>query len=372
MKFLIITHVNHIQHKNGYFGYAPYIREMNVWVKYVDQLIILAPIKREIPTEIEASYEHKSINFRKVSDVSFTTFRNTLISVFKLPVIFLKIFFAMKEADHIHLRCPGNMGLIGCCVQIFFPGKIKTAKYAGNWDNKSKQPLSYNIQKFILRNRFLTRNMKVLVYGDWKTQSKNIKSFFTATYSDSEKELVEKIDLDTNIDFIFVGSLVLGKNPLYAIKLIEKLLKEERRVSLNLYGEGAEAEMLQNYTKEKNLEEFIFFHGNQNKQILKEAYKKAHFVILPSKSEGWPKAIAEGMFWGCVPITTGVSCIPFMLDYGNRGIILKMDLEKDTNRILYILDNENVFSSKSKLARDWSQNYTVDLFEEEIKTVLQK
>jgi hypothetical protein len=31
------------------------------------------------------------------------------------------------------------------------------------------------------------------------------------------------------------------------------------------------------------------------------------------------KAIAEGMFWGCIPVGTAVSCVPFMLDEGKRG-----------------------------------------------------
>jgi hypothetical protein len=49
-------------------------------------------------------------------------------------------------------------------------------------------------------------------------------------------------------------------------------------------------------------------------------------VLLPSNSEGWPKAIAEGMFWGCVQLQTAVSCVPYMLDYGKEGL-LEMDLE---------------------------------------------
>lgn len=76
--------------------------------------------------------------------------------------------------------------MLGCLVQIFFPKKIKTAKYAGNWDPEAKQPLSYRIQRWVLSNTFLTRNIQVLVYGEWKQQTKNIKPFFTATYSKSE------------------------------------------------------------------------------------------------------------------------------------------------------------------------------------------
>jgi glycosyltransferase involved in cell wall biosynthesis len=372
MKFAIISHVEHIKEQDLFFAYAPYVSEMNIWFKYVDEVIVVAPLKTGKPTAIDISYAHNCIDFRNVPDFSFINFKTSFISIFKLPIIFWRIFRAMKNADHIHLRCPGNMGLIGCFVQVLFPNKIKTAKYAGNWDPKSKQPYTYKIQKWILSNTFLTRNMKVLVYGDWHNQSKNIKSFFTATYSESEKEIVEKASIDKALQFIFIGSLVSGKNPMYAIKLIEKLVKEGYNVVLNLYGEGAERANLENCIQINKLDNFIILHGNQNKETIKKAYQKSHFVILPSKSEGWPKAIAEGMFWGCVPIASKVSCVPFMLDYGNRGLLLEMNLEKDAESINEVLKNEEIFFEKSSLALNWSYNFTTDFFEAEIRKMLSK
>ena len=77
--------------------------------------------------------------------------------------------------------------MLGCFIQILFPNKPKTAKYAGNWDPKSSQPTSYRIQKWILNNTILTKNMQALVYGEWEGNSKNIKPFFTATYQEKEK-----------------------------------------------------------------------------------------------------------------------------------------------------------------------------------------
>ena len=370
MKFSIITHVSHIKKENDYFAYAPYISEMNIWFKYIDDVIIVAPLKNKKPTEIDIPYGCNKIDFRPVPDFNLTNFKNVLSSVFKLPIIFWKVFLAMKNADHIHLRCPGNMGLIGCFVQVLFPNKTKTAKYAGNWDSKSKQPWTYKLQKYILNNTFLTKNMKVLVYGNWKNQSKNIKPFFTATYLDSEKEIISKTGFNNTIEFIFVGSLVSGKNPMYAIKLVQELIEKGYKANLNLYGEGSEQSALENYIQTNNLEKFIVLHGNQNKEIIKKAYQKSHLVILPSRSEGWPKAIAEGMFWSCVPVATKVSCLPSMLDYGNRGILLEMDLDKDVNMIKEIISDEKTFLIKSRLAMQWSQNYTTDLFENEIKKLL--
>jgi glycosyltransferase involved in cell wall biosynthesis len=127
---------------------------------------------------------------------------------------------------------------------------------------------------------------------------------------------------------------------------------------------------LEQYIGKNNLESIISLEGNQTQDTLKKAYEQSHFVILPSESEGWPKAVAEGMFWGCVPVSTPVSCVPFMLDYGNRGVLLEIDLQKDFNQLEALLQNERDFEIKSKKASDWSRRYTLDFFEEEIKKML--
>jgi glycosyltransferase involved in cell wall biosynthesis len=372
MTLAIITHAIHFCKEEQLFSYGPYVKEMNIWGKYADKIIVAAPMIISGETQIDLAYQHSDVKFVKIKNFNALTFISKIKAGFRIPKIMSQIFFTMKKADHIHLRCPGNIGLLGCLVQILFPNKVKTAKYAGNWDPKSKQPLSYRLQKYILNNTFLTKNMQVLVYGNWENQSKNIKPFFTATYSESEREIIEKRGFDAVVKFIFVGSLVSGKNSMYAIQLVEQLIKKGDKVILDLYGEGIERTVLMQYIKENGLENHILLHGNQNNEVVKEAYKRSHFVLLPSKSEGWPKAIAEGMFWGCVPLATSVSCVPFMLDFGNRGVLLEMDLDKDLAKVKDIITNEDIFLAKSKLASDWSQQYTIGVFESEIKKLLIK
>lgn len=370
MKLLIVSTAPIIYKNQVPFAYGPYVNELVVLEKIANDFIFCCPVWEKENGLLIAKVPFPIKNHFKLIDFSLSSFANILKSFFSSFYNILVLFRAMKNADHIHLRCPGNIGLLACFVQVFFPGKKKTAKYAGNWDPESKQPFSYTLQKKILSNTFLTRNMQVLVYGDWQNQSQNIKPFFTATYADAEKKTIQKTGLDTTIVFIFVGSLVAGKNPLYAIKLILRLFEKGYDVALNLFGEGDERISLENYIQTNNLEKQVVLHGNQNNEILKAAYQKSHFVILPSKSEGWPKAIAEGMFWGCVPIASKVSCVPFMLDYGKRGIFLEMDLEKDVNQISEILKDEKFFFTKSSLAVKWSQNYTKDFFEAEMGKLL--
>lgn len=370
MNFVIITHVMHIKENSKYFGYAPYIREMNIWLKYVDSVTVIAPIERKKLDNIHEAYHHKKLIFKEVSDFNITSIRNAFKSLFKIPSILITIFLAMKNADHIHLRCPGNMGLLACLVQVFFPNTPKTAKYAGNWDPNANQPLTYRIQKWILNNTFLTRNMQVLVYGEWKGSSINIKPFFTATYSEIKKEPILPRSLKQKINFVFVGTLSIGKMPLYAIQLVEKLNNIGFDVQLNLFGDGVLRKELEIYIKENKLENIIHLKGNQQKDTIEKEYKNSHFLILASKSEGWPKVVAEAMFWGCLPLTTNVSCVNYMIDNEKRGNLLSLHIDEDVLLVSELIKNESKYSKMCMLARDWSQQFTTEYFESEIIKLL--
>ena len=370
----IITHVQHIKNKNHYYGYGPYIREMNIWLNHVDEVILVAPLIEDELNPIYEKYNHSNLHFYQVQEFTISSLSNIFKTLIRLPKVFFQVYKAMAQSDHIHLRCPGNIGLIGAIVQILFPNKQKTAKYAGNWDPKSKQPWSYRLQKWILSNTFLTKNMQVLVYGEWEGSSKNVKSFFTATYSELEvqnsKFKIQDSKFAEPFRFIFVGTLSKGKQPLYAIKLVEEMHKKGKKVLLELYGEGILRKELEHYISQNNLEAIVFLKGNQNKETVLKGYQNSHFLILPSKSEGWPKVVAEAMFWGCVPIASPVSCVSYMMGNGSRGIVLQEELNQDVNQIKTVINNQELYQKMASEGQSWSRQFTTDKFETEIKRLL--
>ncbi|WP_143102376.1 glycosyltransferase family 4 protein [Lutibacter maritimus] len=359
-----------------------------------------------------------------IPSFDITSLNNSMNALLKIPKICYKIYQAMQWADHIHLRCPGNIGLLGCFVQILFPKKPKTVKYAGNWDRTSKQPRSYRLQKWILSNTFLTRNCKVLVYGEWPNQSKNIVPFFTASYSEKEIEAIEirsvlgfkkqiphqvrndgydgqesnevqhvdserhpqldwgsqDLDFDKQIPhqvrndgilkFIYVGGLTPGKQPLLSVQVIHKLKKNGYNVQLDMYGDGVEKAKITDYILDNSLEGIIILHGNTSKEIVKKAYQQAHFLVFISKSEGWPKVVAEAMFWGCVPMTSNVSCVPEMLGNGSRGTIVTANLDEIVNAVENYVNNDSLYAHHAQNGMDWSTLYTLEKFEDEIKKLL--
>ncbi|WP_324721969.1 glycosyltransferase family 4 protein [Salinimicrobium sp. HB62] len=390
--FLVLTHVIHHSGGGKLMAYAPYVREMNMWFKNVGKTTVVAPFSGKGTFAKEEIYETASPDFKTIPSFDLLSLKNSLKAVFNIPVIAIRIFQEMSRADYLHLRCPGNVGLIACFCQLFFPKKPKSAKYAGNWDPEADQPWSYKLQKWILKNSFLTRNMAVLVYGDWPRQTANVRPFFTASFSENEIKEVRKKTFAEPFTFLFVGNLVAGKQAIEAIRLIKELIEDGSPGTLEIYGDGPEREKLEDFCKANELIDMVSFKGNKSLEELKEAYQRAHFVILPSRSEGWPKAVAEGMFFGCIPIASRVSCVPWMLDYGKRGVLLQNISQgqqiivngskqwavgsgqwaEDLEKISMLMNDPEEMQRMSKAAKEWSQQYTLEKFEAAIQGLLGK
>jgi glycosyltransferase involved in cell wall biosynthesis len=369
---VIFTLVKHKIKDGQLYGYAPYISEMNIWNNHFKEIIVVAPFDASKDLEkIDLRYIHNNIKLISIPSFHVKSWFGVLNFIGVLPSISIKMVRAMRKADYFHFRSPSNVAAIAAVLQVFFPNKPKSTKYAGNWDPNSEQPWGYRFQKWLLTNSQITKNMKVLVYGEWKNQTRYVQAFMPASYSANERLPFKPKSYSNRLKFVFLGAMVDGKRPLFTVKIIQSLIEEGLDGELHMFGDGNLIAEVRKYVNENKLQDVIFVHGNQDKNRVKSALLDAHFTILPSKSEGWPKAIAEGMFFGAIPISTKISCLPWILDNGNRGILIESDLEE----AVYLIKSElqkgdqylNTMASK---ALEWSQQYTIDKLEKEIEKVV--
>lgn len=370
----IFTLVVHKEKDGQLYGYAPYINQISMWTSHFDKIIVVGPFDESKQLgKIDLNYNHRDVNIVKVNAFNIKSIGSVLKLLFSLPLIMVRIYRVMRVSDYLHFRCPSNVSAIAALIQILFPKKPKSVKYAGNWDPNSQQPIGYRFQKWLLTNTFLTKSMKVLVYGKWKNQSKYVIPFSAATYSEAERLPFRKRNYLEKIKFVFIGAMVVGKRPLFTVKVIQSLIEKGFEVELHMYGDGDLKEKIQEYVKINGLNKFIFIYGNKSREEIKESLLNAHFIILPSKSEGWPKAIAEGMFFGAIPISTKISCLPWILDYGKRGILIEPNLDTAVASIIKVFGKGNKYLNEvSKNAQEWSQHYTTDRLEKEIEKVIKE
>jgi len=373
MTFLIVTHITHKYFNGAYYGYGPYIREMNLWIKDADKVLIVASVDAtEKPDAIDLAYLHPAIKFIPVPAFSLVGASAVLRTLLKIPGILLTTFKAMRKADHIHLRCPGNMGLIGLFVQVLFPAKKKTVKYAGNWDDYQGEHRSYKMQKAIARNIFLSKNTQVLIYGQWPNFTKNCLAFFTASYRENDKKPIQLKSLnDDKIRIIFLGTLDERKRPEYAIEVISLLEKRGfNNILLDIVGQGPFESLCKEKINELGLQDKVTLHGNVPPSDVATFLNRSHLLVFLSRMEGWPKVVAESMWWGCVPVTTAVSCVPWMLADGKRGVIVDRNPAAAAEAIAYLLNVPEKYAALQTAAVAWAREYTLDRFENEIKKLV--
>jgi glycosyltransferase involved in cell wall biosynthesis len=397
MKLLLISDAPILIKNKEKVAYAPYVKEMNLWMKHACSTTYVCPTRYE-PSLLTKAFDNQYFKQIRLRRLEFHTILAALISVLTIPYQAIILWNAMRKADHIHLRCPGNLALLASMAQILFPSKRKTVKYAGNFDPCASQPIAYRLQKRILSNTFLSKNIKVLVYGNWPNQTKNIQPFFTASYHRNQIEPVANRNWNGPFKAVFVGTIGANKRPLEVFELIKELRANGMAISLDYYGDGPLKKDIENKVNQAGLEDHVRLHGNVDNTSLIQAYKRAHFSFLLSKSEGWPKAVAEAMFWGCIPVASKVSCVPWMLgietsnfqlptsnadketyplglgkgfDDTQRGILINDILQAGTVVKEYLKQPDQL-EHMSKAAAAWSQQYTLDDFEREIALLLKE
>ena len=133
-----------------------------------------------------------------------------------------------------------------------------------------KQVKSFSRTKIISLNNFIEENKLLEVF------KKNIPS-------------------RKRISFIYVGGLNKRKDPFALIKAFEKICYKNNFI-LHIIGNGPLFKKLHFYVKKKNLNNYIILHG-----FLRNPYEllsESDVFVLPSHSEGTPRAAMEALFLG--------------------------------------------------------------------------
>ena len=84
-------------------------------------------------------------------------------------IIILREKSKLEKNDWVYVRCPCNVGLISCLLFSFIKRPNTWFKYAGNWCPPAGEPLSYTIQRYILKNNLCKGY--TTINGEWPNQA---------------------------------------------------------------------------------------------------------------------------------------------------------------------------------------------------------
>jgi glycosyltransferase involved in cell wall biosynthesis len=279
----------------------------------------------------------------------------------------------MRQADAIHVRCPGNLGLLGTILAPLF-SRYLVAKYAGQWKNYPREPKTFRLQKKILRSRWWKG--PVTVYGQWPNQPSRIIPFFTSVMTDEQMGRAQAVahhkKLEEPLRVLYVGRLSADKNVDVLLSAIAKLKAEGSQIQAHIVGDGAQRLILETQANELGLQQTVNFIGAVDFERVLDFYEQAHLSVLVSNSEGWPKAIAEAMAFGLVCIGSDRGLVPWMLGEGRGFVVPPGDVEALANALRQLVTEPEAYQMMSKRAATWAQQYSLEGVREALRDLLSK
>ncbi|KXN98415.1 capsular biosynthesis protein [Aequorivita aquimaris] len=365
MKLAIISHTEHYKRPDGaVVGWGPTISELNHLAQDFEEIYHIAFLHVGPPPPSSLPYTAPNIKFVPLKPVGGKGMGNKLKIVQHIPQIIATVKKTLRQVDVFQLRTPTGIGVFLIPYLTLFSSKKGWYKYAGNW-NQDNPPLGYALQRWMLKNQ----NRKVTINGRWPKQPKHCLTFENPCLTEKEREegfqITNTKSFSPPFTFCFVGRLEDAKGVQRIIDAFGALENLEQIKTIHLIGDGAK---MTHYKKQCiDLGLPVEFHGFLERKEVFGIYKESHFILLPSDSEGFPKVIAEGMNFGCIPIVSDVSSIgQYVCD--DNGFLLDSISELRLREVL-----QEAFSKKTeeltKMASDCylvASNFTFGLYRKRI------
>jgi glycosyltransferase involved in cell wall biosynthesis len=372
MKLVIVSHVTHYQHASSICAYGPYAREIDIWADLFAEVVIAAPLRSgEIPPGDCLPLTRKNISIVAQKETGGNNLSAKVAQILALPALISGLTAVMRSADAIHVRCPGNLGLLGLILAPLFSRRL-IAKFAGQWNGYPGEELTVRLQRAILRSSWWKG--PVTVYGCWPKQPPHVIPFFTSMMADEQivraQNIAESKSITSPLRVLFCGRLAPEKRVDSLLHAIKLAVVGGLRLEVAIVGNGPERTKLFDQASQLGIVNHLNFVGAVSFEKALKWYEWAHCLVLPStNSEGWPKVVAEAMCHGVLCIAVEHGQVPAMLKA--KGILLKHGSPHEIAGALQLLTEQpERFVPLMRAASQWAQQYSLEGLREALATLL--
>jgi glycosyltransferase involved in cell wall biosynthesis len=215
----------------------------------------------------------------------------------------------------------------------------------------------------------------VTVYGNWENQPQHVVPFFTSLLTDEQLLIAQKSALGKSLHnpmrIIYVGRLSCAKNVHILIDAIHRLAIQGVTCECKIIGEGVELQKLIQLSQNLCVSDRVQFMGGMPFEDVISYYQWADVLILVSETEGWPKAIVEGMAFGLVCVGSNRGLVPQILGKGRGLVVEPGDVNQLVDAFLRIRSGWE-YAVMSQESAKWSQQYSKKNLQSAIRDLMIK
>jgi glycosyltransferase involved in cell wall biosynthesis len=371
MRLVVVSHVIHYRFEGRLFAYGPYAREIVLWAELFGEIAIASPCRDERPPADCLAFDTDNVSIMPQREAGGETALAKLALLAALPLMIVRLCRAMAQGDAIHVRCPGNLGLLGVLLAPLFQ-KPLVAKYAAQWNRSAGEPRSTKFQKWLLRSRWWRG--PVTVYGKWPHQPAHVIPFFTSLLAAPQMErarvAAHKPRVGQALNVLYTGRLSKSKHVDAVVRAVAAVRAAGHEMTCTVVGEGPEREALAALAVALGIEEAVEFTGGLGFEEVVDRLERADILALISETEGWPKSLAEAMAFGLISIGSDRGFVPEMLADGRGLLVSPGDAEGLAKLLLAVAADPAGYDRMRSAAARWAQRFSLEGLQEAIRKLL--
>lgn len=210
-----------------------------------------------------------------------------------------------------------------------------------------------NLDYFVLVSKELTE-----FYSE-KLKNSNCKCVYipnSIDYIPNQKSALK------NKNIISVGRLSKEKGFLDLIDVYNIVHNKFPDWTLNLIGDGAEREKIEEKIRKYGLEKNVILHGYQNRDYINEVLKKSSIYVMSSYTESFGIVLLEAYAFGlpAVSFTSAQGACEIISDNWDGYLVKDRDKEQMAKRICELISNYNRRFIMGKNAAKKAEEYSSD------------
>lgn len=371
MRLCVITYKECWQEEEGkWFSSGGFPLQINALSTLFENLIILTFIVPPQPGGI------RLVNGTQVVGLPVSGgkgFRRTIATLLHLPLLIQRICHNTRNSDVLYIPVPGDIPLIGFLIGIAMRKRL-IVRYGSSWEPNDQTTLMNRVTMAAMRVFAGNRNVMLVSGQGIQPPAARVNWLFSTAISEAELDAVQP-DLNriSNLPLrlAYIGRLSPEKGVPVLLDSLAILKREgfgEDSFQLDLIGNGPARADLERMTGELGLEGEVHFIGQSSRESLIERLLSTDLCVLPSLTEGFPKARLDAFLCGVPVLTTEVGYGREVVGSNNeRGWVIPAgDAQALASALRMIVETQPDWPGLRRRCRLYAERFTLEGWAREI------
>jgi glycosyltransferase involved in cell wall biosynthesis len=281
-----------------------------------------------------------------------------------------RILRELRRADAVHAPIPGDVGTVGM-LGAWLCRKPLFVRYCGNW----LRPVTAaeEFWRWFMETFAGGRNVMLATGGTAEPPSQknaNVRWIFSSSLTENELSTYaspRSYPSNGDVRLVIAARQETAKGAGSVIQALPALARDFPQITFEVLGNGSALPRFKRLAADLKVEDRVTFAGQlDHDQVLERLTTATVFVFPTTSSDGFPKAVLEGLATGLPVVATRVSVLPQLLGNGSGILINEATPEAISQGVSKVLASAAAYEDMSRKAIETARQYSLESWRDTI------